>query len=66
MASLTPEQLIVQCQVAESTAGRENESEPVKPARTTVQFLPSLTLGVLGSRWLRSYATPCHARGVSF
>ena len=42
------------------------ESDPPKnhPAREC-SFRPSLTMGILASRWMRSYATPCHAQGAS-
>jgi hypothetical protein len=64
MASLAPNQAVTPRRVADPTVGKE--TEPPKQASSPKRdFLPSLTLGVLRSRGLRSYATPCHARGAS-
>ena len=64
MASLAEKRAAAPRKVADLTVG--NENEPPKLARASKrEFHPSLTLGILGSRWLRSYATPCHARGAS-
>ena len=63
MASLAEKQAAPR-KFADPSAGGENE--PPKRARSPRrEFRPSLTLGILGSRWLRSFATPCHARGAS-
>lgn len=39
----------------------------VKPAWTAgPRFAPLLSSAVFGTRWLDTYATPCHAQGRSF
>ena len=64
MANLAQEELTAPRNLEHRTVG--SETEPQLQARSSREmFSPSLTLGVLGTRWLRSFATPCHARGAS-
>jgi len=42
----------------------ENEGSRMASAQRR-EFSPALTIGVFASRWLQTYATPCHSRGAS-
>jgi hypothetical protein len=52
--------------VANLPVGTETEPPKKDGEPKKRKFYPSLTLGVLKSRAMQSYATPCHMRGASF
>jgi len=64
MAKLIQAEAVAREKVVCTGVGRE-EGEPEEVGSQAAAFSPTLTLGVLTSRWLRSWATPCHARGAS-
>jgi hypothetical protein len=64
MTSRTQQQAVALRKVADPTVG--NENEPTKRSRGPKrEFHPALAMGILASRWMRSFATPCHAQGAS-
>ncbi len=53
--------------VATAPALRREADEPVKAAWVPGQrFAPALSVAILQTRWLETYATPCHAHGSAF
>jgi hypothetical protein len=61
--SSTPLKTTVSQVHGEPAAGQHGQALDAEPGRGR-EFRSFLTVGLLRSRWLRPYATPCHSRGA--